>query len=1076
MIPETTIQKIFDSSKIEDFIFDTKKAHGQNKLFAKCPSAACGYINEKKKQGLMIDQTKNIAKCFKCGQGYSNPVDFIMKTENLDYPDALRYIAKEKGIFIEETDSRKEKAQHAVSPKTKKDTSAKKKKATSKKTGTRAENLSEPNSKKSDKVPETETPKKPQNIKTFCDSQLEESGLTYDDIRVESKDPDGTARQISPFIQGTRDQYGNIVEHRGDDVLIKYYDLEGRPVMYKPEKSNQMRHLIRVRWQNPAAHPDRNGNPIKYQSPKGSGSHVYIPERLRKMYKQARPIDRLFIQEGEKKAEKACKHSLMSVGIMGINNLGSNNRLPDEVQFIIQRCEVKEVIFILDSDWRSLSDDLKNGQAVDSRPKQFFSAVRNFKDYLRTLANLGNPVEIYFGYIQYNEAREKGIDDLLTGTLKEKEDELKADFDFAVNEKSGKGQFIQVNKITMLPDVRIADFWLLNDAEKFAAFHKKKLQVLKEFKLKGYLRRFNDDGKLEMAQQLLPDEEFWEEDVKETRNGDLKKTLTFNYVNAMNFLQNRGFFRYQMRSGEKVLIRMENRVLTVIDHTDVKDFVKDFCREIKRKDVLNMLMRGGPQYLGPEKLTNLDLNYPKIERAAGDKQYLFFTDKIWEITADGIKELNYGQFPEFIWSEKIIHHKVEALPPMIEVTPLTDDLREKLGEEMDSIENGEFFIDLSENAEKSHFLQFLRNTSNFQWKKDKGIEKGDITLNDLFLNSRHLVNKLTLIGYLLHDYKDDNELKAAIAMDGKISEVGASNGRSGKSLIGKAISHLIPQVTIDGKNKKLDDDNFRYHEVTEKTKNLFFDDVRANFDFESLFQVITGGVTVNQKSGLRFTLRQDETPKILVTTNHAINGIGSSFQDRQAFMVFSDFYNDNWKPVNDFGLAFFSEWKGTDQYNLFFNVMATALVLYFRSKQNGWSGTKRLGIVPPPMEDVQKRKLRQTMGENFLTWADAFFDWDTKIKSGNLNQQHVRKELYDSFLNDNPQERKYTLAHRFKEKMIAFCLYKSYDFNPTKRNDQGLDINEYYRRYQMGTFIGDVDKTGGKEYFTIANQDFNEVM
>ncbi|MGD9930173.1 MAG: CHC2 zinc finger domain-containing protein [Mangrovibacterium sp.] len=1061
MIPETTIQKIKDLSKIEDFVTGAKKAYGQNKVVIKCP--ACGHLDEKKKQGLIIDTAKDMAKCFKCGQGYGGAIDFIMKTENLPYPDALRHIAKEKGIFVEEEAS--------PSPSKGGEKKTARKKTNGKPSQQSAASTQEPAA--SSQQPEPSP--KPHQIKTFCDTQLEESGLTYDDVRLETADDDGTARFVTPFIQGTRDQYGQIIERRGDDMLIRYYDLEGRPVMYKPEKSTIMRPLIRVRWQNPAAHIGRDGWPIKYQSPAGSGSHVYIPERVRQLYKQARPIQRLFIQEGEKKAEKASKHGVYSLGIMGINNLGSKKRLPDEVQFVIQRCQVREVVFLLDSDWMNLSDELKNGQAVDSRPRQFFAAVRNYKDYLRTLANLGHPVEIYFGYIRPGEANEKGVDDLLIGSLSGREDELKEDVEFAVNEKSGAGKFIQLHKITMLPDSKIADFWLLNDAEAFAKYHKARLKDLKEFKLKGYLRRFNEKGQLEMAQQLLPEEEFWDEETKEDRQGNTRKQLTFNYVNAMVFLQNRGFWRYQMRSGARELIRIDGRVISIIDHTEVKDFVKDFCREVKRNDVLNMLMRGGPQYLGPEKLTNLDLNYPTIERATADRQCLFFEDKIWEITADGVKEINYGQFSEYIWTEKIIRHKVSAIPGFLDVTPMTDELRPRLPEGFDEVENGEFFIDYSEAAEKSHFLQFLRNASNFHWRKDKGIDKADVTLDEMMLDARHLVNKLTLIGYLLHDYKDDNELKAAIAMDGKISEVGASNGRSGKSLVGVAVSHIIPQVIIDGKSKKLDDDNFRYHEVTEKTKNVFFDDVRANFDFESLFQVITGGMTVNQKSGLRFTLRKDETPKVLVTTNHAINGTGSSFQDRQAFMVFSDFYNDHHKPVHDFNIAFFSEWD-TDQWNLFFNLMAHCLVMYFRSKQNGWSGTQRLGIVPPPMEDVEKRKLRQIMGENFLTWADAYFDWDERTKTGNINREHIRKDLYDLFLAENPQERKYCLAHRFKEKIVAFCHYKGYDLNPVKRNELGLDREEFKRLHPDRSFIGDVHKTGGREFFTLANGDFNEVM
>lgn len=1095
MISESTIERIKAAAQITDFCSDVKKGYGQNRLYCECP--ACHYINEKKKQGLSIDPKKNIAKCFKCGKSYGSAINFIMETTGASYPDALTAAARQYGIFIEEQapinppkggKQKKGKAQK-VTP------SAPEQKTVEDPKKNLKEKFAKAGAKSGKKEPSQSLPpsgesKGASHFVSFCDTQLAESGLTYDDCRIETHDADGTIRYVSPFCQGTRDQFNNYMEQKGDDVLIKYYDLDAKPVMYKPQQGTQMRPLIRVRWQNPAAHADKEGNPIKYQSPAGSGSHIYIPERLRQMYKHARPIKRLYIQEGEKKAEKSCKHGLMSVGIMGINNLATDGRLPDEIQLIVQRCEVSEVIFVLDSDWRNLSEKLENGKAVDTRPRQFFAAVRSFKEYLRTLANLNLSVEIYFSYIKFNDAKAKGIDDLLVKVLAEKETELSSDFDFAVNDKKGAGQYVQVNKITMLPDDKIADFWLLNDAEKFADYHKNRLKDLKEFKIRGYLRRFNEKGALEMCQQLFKEEQFWDEQEKTNKAGEITgKTLVFDYVNAMNFAQRRGFWRLEMRSGEKVLVKVENRVVQTVDHTDIKDFFKDFCREIKRLDVLNMLMRGGPQYLGPEKLSNLDIFRPNFERPYSQSQDLFFKDKIWKITAEGIKELNYGQFTEYVWSERIIKYTAKAFAPMLDVTVMTDELRAKLPAEYQSIENGEFFIEYSPEAKDCHFLQFLINCSNFNWRKqrerrakDEKNPNREITeqearevIEEQFLTARHLINKLTAIGYLLHDFKDDNELKAVIAVDGKISEVGASNGRSGKSLVGKAIRQMIPQVTIDGKNKKLDDDNFRYNDVTEKTKNLFFDDVRANFDFESLFSVITDGMTVNQKSGRRFALKPDETPKIIITTNHALNGSGSSFSDRQAYMVFYDFYNDEHKPVHDFGCAFFSEWDA-DQWNLFYNLMGTCLVLYFKSKQNGWSGTRRIGIVPPPMDDVEKRKLRQTMGENFLTWADAYFHWDSKTKTGNLNDRHSRKELYDDFLNENPLERKYCPANRFKEKMLAFCQYSGLDFNPKRRNDKGLDILQFKRSNPEAIFIGTDDKTGGKEYFTLANKDFNDTF
>ena len=108
--------------------------------------------------------------------------------------------------------------------------------------------------------------------------------------------------------------------------------------------------------------------------------------------------------------------------------------------------------------------------------------------------------------------------------------------------------------------------------------------------------------------------------------------------------------------------------------------------------------------LGIDRITSYNVCYTKLLR-------LFFEDKIWEITAAGVKEINYGQFPEYIWKEKIIPYKVKAIPDFISVTQLTPDLKRKLDADYSEIDDGEFFIDYSAPAKDSHFLQFLINTS-----------------------------------------------------------------------------------------------------------------------------------------------------------------------------------------------------------------------------------------------------------------------------------------------------------------------------------------------------------------------------
>jgi hypothetical protein len=1043
MIPTETVEKIKAASRLEDVIPGLQKS-GRS-LYARCPK--CGALDERKKKGLMLNPGRQIAKCFSCGFGVNNALTYLKEAEGMTYPQALEKLAGIHSIDIEAGDDWKERLEYE-------------------------RRLNE------------------RKRESFCDRQLTSSGLTPADVTPLVQDEQGSEREAVTFRSGTRDQYGNLQPGQGDDMLIYYYDLQGRQVMYRQEKGNRMKPLVRIRWQNPDLHLDKEGKPIKYESPYGSGSHVYIPERLRQTYRAGTPIDVLFLQEGEKKAEKATKHGLPSLGIMGIQNVGSRNHtLPTDLQLVVQKCAVRQVAFLLDADWDDVSDKLRPGDQVDQRPRSFFYAVRNFKEYMRTLVNLGISVEIWFGYVRKTASGAKGVDDLLVMELTGREEELQADILSAMHHKDGAGQWVQMHKITMMSDTQIADLWLLNDAEAFSRRHREKLKALAEFKIGKLKRRFDEEGKLQLAQPLLPSEQYWIEIPRATRDGEVRTELQFDYANCFTFLRNHGYGRCRMKSGQWDFVRIENRVVSKVDNYDIKDYVTEYTKEIKRKDVLNMLYRGGPQYLGHEKLSNLDFVTLSIEKATRDSQCLFFREAIWKVTADGIEQLTYPEFKNHVWEDKIIAAKVSYLGPLVDVRVMDAEFRCQVRDpDYKDIPDGEFFYDITPEGEKCHFLRFLENASNFKWRKlrklkeamEAGQEPGEderISPEEWLHDSSHLINKLTSVGYLLHDYKNDSELKAVIGMDGKLSEVGISNGRTGKSLVGKALEYVIPQVYIPAKSKKITEDNFLFGEVTEKHKNIFLDDTRANIDFEFFFPLITGKLKVNPKGAQPFTLEQDDTPKLYITTNHAINGEGASFRDRQAFMAFSDYYNDAHKPVDDFGINFFSEWDN-DQWNLFYNLMATCLQLYFRSIREGWAGNNA-GIVEPPMESITRRHLRQMIGEDFLQWADAAFTCHpdgTPTLGSRLNQQQVRKELFDHFMEEFPHARKYVTSTSFGKRMRHYCLFRGFHFNPAKPNEDGVDFFTWTRLNPEGLFEGQADKTGGKEYWTIATAKWTGIL
>lgn len=1029
-ITQDCIQKVLSVSKVEEVISDFCKLERSGaSLYTKCPK--CGKSGKGK--GLIVTPAQGIYKCFHCEYGGTSPVNFIMDMKNTAYPEAVKYLAEKYNIVLE----------YEQKPK-----------------GPQRKNG------------------KPEP--TFRDRQLLSSGLNDTDQQATITVDENTKKVVDVFEAGTRDQYGKIAP--GDDMIIWYYDLDGKPVMFTKPKGNKLEHLFRIRWQNPDLHHDKSGRPMKYSSPSGSGSHLFFPENIREAYRNRRVISRLYIQEGEKKAIKASKHGLMSVGVMGIQNIGHNNKLPYELQLIVQACKVEEVVFVLDADWDSLSNDLKPGSRVDQRPYSFYWAVRNFRDYFKTFVNLGIYLEIYFAYIRKDEnipIFEKGIDDLLAGTLKDKENDLFNDIKTAINEKDGTGKYIQINKITTVSDLKLLEFWSLQDSNSFSLKYKDILQNIPEFFIGRHKWKFDDTGKLVPAQPLQDDEQFWEKTMKEDRKGNEYTQFRFRYLYAYNFLHRRGFGRIEMAGRQYALCHIVDKIVQIVEAYQVRDYIMEFSKAIlgtnnkeELVDVMDMLYRGGKMYFGPDSLGNIDFVKPVFEYADKRHQYLFFKNNYWKITSEGIEEKPLTDLQNYVWKDRVNDFDATLLgKEMVSVNRI--DIDYILAHHLDPMEYepimGQFDLKFSQEAKDCHFAQFLYNTGEFFWNKiqnQKTREKlpHDLrTMEEKYETNLHMVSKMTSIGYLLHKYRDKSCEKAVIAMDGKLSEVGESNGRTGKSIVGFAVGEVVPQCYIGAKSKDLENDPFIFEEVTEKTDNIFLDDVRANIDFEFFFPIITGKLTVNSKGQKKFTLSERDTPKMYLTTNHAINGSSSSFKDRQALIAFSDYYNEEFKPVDDFGINFFDEWDER-QWNLFYNFMADCLKLYFKAADLGW-GYNHSGLILPPTERLDQRRLRQFIGEDFLTWAGEYFNVEDPESINSMSVQNMnipipRAELYNGFLEKTPTQRKFMTPHRFKKKMISWCEYHKALFNP--------QIVDNFGRH------GHDDKRGGVEYFTIANDKFSQ--
>lgn len=107
MIDEQTVQRIIDSAQILDVVQDfmTLKRRGANYV------GCCPFHNEKT-PSFSVSPAKNIFKCFGCGAA-GTPLSFVMRHENMTFPEALKYIANKYGIVVKEKElSKEEMAEH----------------------------------------------------------------------------------------------------------------------------------------------------------------------------------------------------------------------------------------------------------------------------------------------------------------------------------------------------------------------------------------------------------------------------------------------------------------------------------------------------------------------------------------------------------------------------------------------------------------------------------------------------------------------------------------------------------------------------------------------------------------------------------------------------------------------------------------------------------------------------------------------------------------------------------------------------------------------------------------------------
>jgi len=375
----------------------------------------------------------------------------------------------------------------------------------------------------------------------------------------------------------------------------------------------------------------------------------------------------------------------------------------------------------------------------------------------------------------------------------------------------------------------------------------------------------------------------------------LQEWLHDNYVQL---------YFHNEKSGAYRLVHTDNKKISEVYAEDIKKFVKKQLVKFGHIDVMEQIMKQTNSLFTDSFFEYIDKAEVKILHDKQDKCYFPFKNNIITITKDGIETINYGTVDEYIWESQIIDRDVKINPDF--------------------------------DVQSAVFFNFLLKIS------------GEDLLRVQYA--------MTLIGYILHSYKDPSKPFAPILAEETDDE--SKGGGTGKGLFFQAIGKLIPVVRIDGKNFR-PDKTFAFQRVTLGTKLVIIEDCPKNVDFEKYYPTITEGITIEKKNQDELFLNFAESPKIAFTTNYTISNNSEHSRRRQRVLEFAPFFNSKNTPLDYFGHKFFDDWD-QDEWSKFYNLMFFCVKEYLEH-----------GILSVDNSAKLKRKqIKQQFGEDFLDYYD----------------------------------------------------------------------------------------------------------
>jgi hypothetical protein len=326
----------------------------------------------------------------------------------------------------------------------------------------------------------------------------------------------------------------------------------------------------------------------------------------------------------------------------------------------------------------------------------------------------------------------------------------------------------------------------------------------------------------------------------------------------------------------------------------------------------------------------------------------------------------------FSYREKVLNKNIKAIIPPTNM----DMLRDTAGECFLYYENGVIKVSASD----MEILPF-KDMPGKLWKSQIAERKFDLICPDekgefeRFIeliaaeDPKRIKSFMSGLGYMAHSYKDRSQSPAIILID-EDSRPGFANGRTGKSLYAQSLKHVrqfnfTPGKTVDTKSR------FFFQSVKTGDQVLYFDDVREEFDFTSLFNVITDDMEMERKYKDPTKIPFEESPKLAISTNSLIAGVGSSFKHRKFTLEFCSYFSASYTPVDEFGHKLFEDWS-REEWLRFDHFIIKCIQLFLTE-----------GLIDFPDSTVEVKALIADTSPDFYDWATAHLESDVTYK-GNI--------------------------------------------------------------------------------------------